>query len=81
MLTSPSTHSTINLTNESGELSMTNYSTEAKVLRVMKSQLRTANQSLKNATTQEQKDEANKLINELLPLIQDFETITAQQNC
>ena len=59
---------------------MTNYSTEEKVLRVMKGQLRTANQRLKNATTQKEKLEATNLINELEPLIQDFETIIAQQN-
>lgn len=51
------------------------YSTEEKVLRVMKSQLRTANQHLKNATTQEEKLEATKLINELEPLISDFESV------
>lgn len=56
-------------------------STEAKVLRVMKNQLRTANQRLKNATTEEEKLAATSLINELEPLISDYELIVNQIKC
>lgn len=50
-------------------------STEAKVLRVMKSQLQTANEVIKKSKDKKEKQKAAELINELEPLIQDFQRI------
>lgn len=50
-------------------------STEAKVLRVMKSQLRTANEVIKKSNDKNEKQKAAELIKELEPLIQDFQLI------